>query len=88
MAPFFIDWSFGDYQVLGYDFERFLNNTPRYIVGATYGLMTLLVEVPVLYNAFKKKAEEKKLVMTIVVVNVITTALVFAIERMVCQGTW
>jgi hypothetical protein len=88
VAPFFIDWSFGEYQILGYDFERFLNHTPRYIVGLTYGILTLAVELPVLYRAFKHRVSEKKLVSTIIAVNVITTALVFVIERIVCQGTW
>jgi len=88
VAPFFIDWTLGDYQILGYDFERFLNHTPRYIIGITYGIMTLAVELPVLCNAFKKNTPEKKLIKTIVVVNAVTTVLVFAIERIVCQGTW
>lgn len=88
VAPFFIDWLLGDYQILGYDFERFLSNTPRYIIGFTYGVLTLAVEVPVLFNAFKKNDEDRKLLTTIVVVNVVTTALVFAVERIVCIGKW
>ena len=88
VAPFFLDWGLGQYQLLGYDFERFLNNTPRYIIGMTYGLLTLAVEVPVVYNMFKKNVESKKLFITTVAVNVFTTAMVFAIEHIVCKGVW
>ena len=88
VAPFFLDWGLGQYQLLGYDFERFLSNTPRYIIGMTYGLLTLAVEVPVVYNMFKKNVESKKLFITTVAVNVFTTAMVFAIEHIVCKGVW
>ena len=88
VAPFFLDWGLGQYQLLGYDFDRFLSNTPRYIIGMTYGLLTLVVEVPVVYNMFKKNVESKKLFITIVAVNVFTTAMVFAIEHIVCKGVW
>lgn len=88
VAPFFLDWGLGQYQLLGYDFERFLNNTPRYIIGMTYGLLTLAVEVPVVYNLFKTKIEQKKLLITVGALNVFTTVIVFAIERIVCEGAW
>jgi len=88
VAPFFLDWGLGQYQLLGYDFKRFLNNTPRYIIGMTYGLLTLAVEVPVVYTLFKTKVEHKKLLLTVGALNVFTTVMVFAIERIVCEGAW
>ena len=88
VAPFFLDWGLGQYQILGYDFERFLNHTPRYIIGMTYGILTLAVEVPVLYNMFKEKVDKKKLLNVTIAVNIFTTVMVFAIERIVCEGAW
>lgn len=73
-------------------FERindYANKLPFYIVGIAFLLLTLLVEIPVVYIFLKKDAANKKhLFISIVVVNCITTLIVAIIERMLFKGSW
>jgi len=62
---------------------------PFFIVAAGYLILTLLVEVPVVYFLLAKDtAFKKKLALAIVGTNVMTTALVAVIERLICVGQW
>lgn len=73
----------------GFGFEKYLDHAPSYIVGAAYGLLTVAVELPVVYNALKKDApDRRKLLGTIVAVNAVTTVIVACFERAFCQGRW
>ena len=51
--------------------------------------MTLICEMPLVYNVLKNKtAYKKKLAVTILATNTVTTALAVAAERTLCQGCW
>jgi hypothetical protein len=62
---------------------------PYYIVLLGYLMLTLLVEVPIVYHFSKKHAKwPRALLVTIVVVNVITTLIVALLERRMFYGEW
>lgn len=70
---------------LGYILER----GPFYTVGIVFLLMTLIVEIPVVYAFLKKKANSKNtLIKVTFAVNVFTTVLVAITERVICRGKW
>jgi len=70
-------------------FIMITNNHPTYIVGIAHIILTLLIEVPIVYVILKKEVEnEKKLLMSIVAVNLITTAFVAIVERIITVGQW
>lgn len=71
-----------------YSFSETLEHTPFYIIGISYLIMTLIIEIPIEYNFLKKKTNnKKKLALTILIVNVITTVLAVITERTICQGS-
>ena len=70
-------------------FDDVLNAGPNYIVGFGFVVLTLLIEIPVIYNLLKKHVDSrKKLLWSIVGSNIVTTAMVAVIERMVTDGYW
>lgn len=72
-----------------YTFEETLEHMPVYIVGVAYLLTTLLVEVPIMYGTLVKYADNgKKLIFTVIGVNILTTGLTALAERVFCQGMW
>lgn len=72
-----------------YVWEKAFNSGPNYIVGFVYLILTLCVELPIAYLLLKNHSENKKqLFYTIIVVNVITTAVVAVMERILCRGMW
>ena len=78
---------------IGYTSKEFfiamMEKGPSYIVGLEYLFFTLIIEVPIVYNFFKKNCENKiKLLTVIVMANVITTVLVAVLERIICVGHW
>ena len=74
---------------VGYTFEMSIRNLPRYIVGSGYLFLTLIAEVPVVYISLKKFITNKKrFLMTIIIVNAVTTIMVAIIERVICKGSW
>ena len=74
---------------VGYTFEMSINRLPIYIIGAGYIVLTLIVEVPAVYFSLRGTVKNKeKLVISIIIVNVITTIMVAVIERIVCKGSW
>ncbi|HEX3017861.1 MAG TPA: hypothetical protein VHP31_08425 [Caproicibacter sp.] len=73
----------------GFGFDKYLNNWPSYTVGIYYGIITIAVELPVVYNTLKKDVTSKrKLLLTIIIANVVTTVIVACFERIFCRGTW
>ena len=59
------------------------------IVMVANALLTLLVEMPIVYNVLKSKVQDKKkLQLTIIISNMITTAGVAIIERLITEGYW
>lgn len=72
-----------------YTFEETLEHMPVYIVGVAYLLTTLLIELPIIYGTLVKQADNsKKLIITVIGVNILTTGLTALAERVFCQGMW
>ena len=70
-------------------FEHILDSGPHYIVSGVFLLLTLLIEMPIVYNVLKSKVQDKRVLqLTIIVSNVITTAVVAIIERLITEGHW
>lgn len=70
-------------------FEDALNAGPNYIVGFGFVMLTLLIEIPIVYNLLKKHVDsKKKLLWSIIGSNIVTTAMVAVIERIVTDGYW
>lgn len=62
---------------------------PYYIVLFEYLFLTLVIEIPIVYSLLKKQTENnKRLLITIVVVNVVTTLAVAILERNLYYGHW
>lgn len=65
------------------------NKGPYFMVMTEYLLLTLLVELPVVYLLLKNRAQNKlRLAITILSANIITTGLVAVLERLICVGQW
>lgn len=72
-----------------YAWERSFNNGPNYIIRLAYLILTLCIEIPLVYFLLKDFCKNKKLfIFTIVIANVITTIVVAVLERIMCQGQW
>ncbi len=77
------------YADAGYTLSQIINHGPYYTVGTAFLLLTLLIELPVVYFLLKKDCDnKKKLALCIVTANVVTTVLVAIVERTLCQGHW
>lgn len=60
-----------------------------YTVGAIFLLMTLLVELPVVFFTLRKHAGRKgRFFLSVVGANVVTTLITAAAERIFCYGQW
>lgn len=72
-----------------YTFDKVIENTPSYTVTIVFLLMTLAIEMPVVYLALRKNSDSKKsLMISIMSSNAITTLFAAAIERIICRGTY
>ena len=72
-----------------YTFEQMLEHQPIYNVGLLYLIITLAVEIPIVYFSLKKSAPNpKKMMLTVLLCNVATTILTAVIENTVCKGIW
>lgn len=62
---------------------------PYYIVLTGYLLLTLVVEVPMVYVYLHKLSQNRRVLLTtIILLNVITTILVAGLERTILKGQW
>ena len=88
IAPY-IGYSNSLYSQIGYTLSQIIDRGPYYTVGTAFLLLTLIIELPVVYFLLKKEADnKKKLAVTIVLANIVTTALVAVVERTLCYGRW
>jgi hypothetical protein len=72
-----------------FPFEYYLEHSPSYTVGLLFCLITVFVELPIVYFTLNNDApSNKRLFFTIVLSNVVTTALVAITERIFCVGMW
>ena len=70
-----------------YTLTQILQRGPFYTVGAAFLIITVAVELPFMYFWLKKDVKNKKLlVLVTVVANVVTTAMVALVERLLCEG--
>lgn len=66
-----------------------LERGPFYTVCAAFLFLTIAVELPFIYFWLKKSVKNKKLlVLVTVLANVVTTAMVAVVERVLCEGHW
>lgn len=73
----------------GFSIMAAFNKGPYYMVLTGYLLLTLLVEVPVVFLLLKNNTDKKgRLLVSILAANVLTTALVAVLERILCMGQW
>ncbi len=73
----------------GYDLWAAFNKGPYYIVLTGYLVLTIIVELPIVYFLLKKEVKKQsKLIVSIVTSNIITTLLVAFFERLICKGIW
>lgn len=62
---------------------------PYYMILSGYLLLTVVVELPVVYYFLSKETVNKKrLTQAIVLSNVITTLSIAVLERIICKGRW
>ena len=62
---------------------------PYYMVLFGYLFLTLLAEIPIVYYYLCKKVDNKKrLLYSIISVNIVTTLIVAVLERLLCRGQW
>jgi len=88
-ASFLLPYSVLVFNQVYPEFEDALNAGPNYIVGFGFVMLTLLIEIPIVYNLLKRHVgSKKKLLWSIVGSNIVTTAMVAVIERMVTDGYW
>ena len=88
IAPY-IGYSNSLYGQMGYTLSQIIDRGPYYTVGTAFLLLTLIIELPVVYFMLKKDADsKKKLALCIVLANVVTTVLVAVVERTLCYGRW
>lgn len=86
-APYIYIQGFG--AEVGYTFKECLDNIPTYNVCFIYLLMTILIELPIVYGILKSYTKNKaKLFKMIILANTVTTVLVFIIERIFCSGSY
>lgn len=72
-----------------YTMEETIRHTPVYVIGFGYFVLTLAAEIPIAYNSLKEDARSRKvLFLTIILVNALTTYLVFLAERKISPGSW
>jgi hypothetical protein len=65
------------------------NKGPFYMILAGYLILTIAVELPIVYFLLKKEsANRKNLLISILLSNTVTTLLVAVCERIICVGRW
>ena len=70
-------------------FDHILDSGPHYIVSGVFLLLTIIIEMPIVYNVLKSNVQSKRMLqITIIVSNIITTAGVAVIERLITEGYW
>lgn len=72
-----------------YPFSKYLEHWPSYTVGVIFLIVTIAIELPVVWFALRKDAKNRRrFAWTIIAVNVLTTGLTALAERLFCSGHW
>lgn len=62
---------------------------PYYMVFSGYLLLTVIIELPIVYFLLRNNTSDKKrLAVSIILSNVATTVIVAVLERLICVGRW
>ena len=70
-------------------FQELIEYGYYFTVGVIFLLMTLLVELPLVFFILRKHADQKwRFLLTVVGMNVATTLITAAAERIFCYGHW
>lgn len=73
----------------GFSLSAAFQKGPYYMILTGYLLLTVIVELPVVFLLLRKYCTNiKKLIIAIVLSNVLTTILVAVLERLLCVGRW
>ena len=73
----------------GFSIMAAFNKGPYYMILSGYLILTIIVELPVVYRMLKKETSSKKsLITAILLSNIVTTLLVAVLERVICVGRW
>lgn len=65
------------------------NKGPYYMILAGYLMLTIAVELPIVYFLLRKDSVNRKnLLISILLSNIVTTLLVAVCERIICIGQW
>lgn len=73
----------------GFSISAAFNRGPYYIVLMEYLLLTIIVELPVVYFLLKDfSASKRNLLISIILSNAATTVIVAVLERLICIGMW
>ena len=82
-------YSFWTYTSVGFPFQKYLDNWPSYTVGVVFLVMTLLIELPVVWLGLRKDAKHQgRFALVILLANVVTTGLTALAEHVFCRGSW
>ena len=72
-----------------YSFSKFIDHWPYYTVGVIFLIVTVAIELPVVWLALRKDAKnQRRFAWIIIAVNVLTTGLTALAERLLCRGSW
>ena len=91
-APYVCEWVTMRFEGAtggGYSFLEHLDRWPIFTVGVVYLMITLVVEVPVVFRVLRADTNRKKhLLLTIILANAATTAFTAFVEHVATRGTW
>jgi len=66
-----------------------IDAVPIFTVNVGFLMLTMVVEMPIVYNSLKKYVANKKMLMWhTLYANVATTVMVVIVERLICSGSW
>jgi hypothetical protein len=86
VAPYVIDYLSMSWYGSFFDV---IDSSPIFTVNVGFLLLTLVVEIPIVYNLLKKYVANKKMLMWhTLYANVATTVMVVIVERLICSGSW
>lgn len=86
-APYLFAWN-AQPSLGGYPFEMALEHTPFYTIGVAYYMITILIELPIVFISIPNTVSNKKFAAIILISNAVTTALTAIVERIICVGRW
>ena len=86
VAPYGLEWLMS--MSAGDSFFGYIEQWRIYTISWGYGILTGAVEIPILYRQLKTSLEKRKLLSYMIEINLLTTTIIFLIERMVCEGAW